>query len=56
VLDWHLPVLVVMTAPSAYFISTGRLRRWHGFVLLALYIAYWVVSFTMLGEVPIEMD
>jgi len=56
VLSWHLPVLVVMTALSAYFISTGRLRRWHGFVLLALYIAYWVVSFTMLGEAPIEMD
>jgi cation:H+ antiporter len=56
VLSWHLPVLVVMTALSAYFISTGRLRRRHGFVLLALYIAYWVVSFTMLGEAPIEMD
>jgi cation:H+ antiporter len=56
VLSWHLPVLVVMTALSAYFISTGRLRRWHGFVLLALYIAYWVVSFTMVGEAPIEMD
>jgi hypothetical protein len=26
------------------------------FRALALYIAYWVVSFTMLGEVPIEMD
>jgi hypothetical protein len=25
-------------------------------VLLALYIAYWLVSFTMLGEAPIEMD
>ena len=46
VLSWHLPVLVVMTALSAYFIRTGRLRRWHGFVLLALYIVYWVVSFT----------
>ena len=56
VLSWHLPVLVVMTALSAYFIHTGRLRRWHGFVLLALYIAYWVVSFTMLGEAPIETD
>jgi cation:H+ antiporter len=56
VLSWHLPVLVVMTALSAYFIHTGRLRRWHGFVLLALYIAYWVVSFAMLGEAPIEAD
>ena len=56
VLAWHLPVLVVMTALSAYFIGTGRLRRWHGFVLLALYVAYWVVSFTVLGEAPVEAD
>jgi cation:H+ antiporter len=56
VLDWHLPVLIVMTALSAYFIHTGRLRRWHGFVLLAMYIAYWVVSFTVFGEAPVEAD
>jgi len=56
VLSWHLPVLVVMTALAAYFVHTGRLRRWHGFVLLALYIAYWVVSFTVLGEAPVEAD
>jgi len=56
VLAWHLPVLVVMTAISAYFISTGRLRRWHGFLLLALYVLYWVVSFTLFGEAPIEAD
>jgi cation:H+ antiporter len=54
--SWHLPVLVVMTGLSAYFISTGRLRRWQGFVLLALYIAYWVISFTVLGEAPVETD
>ena len=54
VLSWHLPVLVVMTGLSAYFIHTGRLRRWHGFLLLALYIGYWVVSFTVFGEAPIE--
>jgi cation:H+ antiporter len=56
VLQWHLPVLFVMTALSAYFIHTGRLRRWHGLVLLALYIAYWAVSFTVLGEAPVEAD
>jgi cation:H+ antiporter len=56
VLSWHLPVLVVMTGLSAYFIHTGRLRRWHGFLLLALYIAYWVVSFTVFGEAPVEAD
>jgi cation:H+ antiporter len=56
VLSWHLPVLVVMTALSAYFIRTGRLRRRHGFVLLALYVTYWVVSFTVFGAAPIEAD
>ena len=56
VLSWHLPVLVVMTALAAYVIHTGRLRRRHGFVLLALYIAYWAVSFTVLGEAPVEAD
>ncbi|EXG82911.1 sodium:calcium antiporter [Cryptosporangium arvum] len=56
VLAWHLPVLVVMTGLSAYFISTGRLRRWHGFVLLALYLLYWAVSWSMFGEVPIDAD
>jgi cation:H+ antiporter len=56
VLSWHLPVLVVMTGLAAYFIHTGRLRRWHGVVLLALYIAYWVVSFTVFGEAPVEVD
>jgi len=56
VLSWHLPSLVGMTGLSAYFISTGRLRRWHGFVLLALYLAYWVVSFTVFGGVPIDTD
>jgi cation:H+ antiporter len=56
VLSWHLPVLAVMTGLSAYFIHTGRLRRWHGFVLLALYIAYWVISFAVLGEAPVEAD
>jgi cation:H+ antiporter len=56
VLSWHLPVLVVMTSLSAYFLYTGRLRRWHGFVLLALYVAYWVVSFAVFGEAPVEAD
>jgi cation:H+ antiporter len=56
VLSWHLPVLVVMTGLSAYFIHTGQLRRWHGFVLLALYVAYWVISFTVLGEAPVEAE
>jgi cation:H+ antiporter len=56
VLSWHLPFLIGMTALSAYFISTGRLRRWHGFVLLTLYIVYWVVSFAVFGAAPIDTD
>ncbi|MEU4667562.1 sodium:proton exchanger [Amycolatopsis sp. NPDC023774] len=56
VLSWHLPVLVGMTALAAYFLYTRRLRRWHGFVLLALYIAYWAVSFAVFGGAPIETD
>ncbi len=54
VLVWHLPVLVVMTGLGAYFISTGRLRRRDGFLLLALYIAYWIISYTLFGEAPID--
>jgi cation:H+ antiporter len=49
-------VLAVMTALAAYFVYTRRLRRWHGFVLLTLYVVYWIVSFTMFGEAPVELD
>ena len=34
VLHWHLPVLIVLTGLAAGFMWTGRLKRWHGFVLL----------------------
>jgi cation:H+ antiporter len=54
VLKWHLPVLVVMTGIAAYFLSTGQLKRWHGYVLLALYITYWIISFTVYGGAPVE--
>ncbi|MGY1625221.1 sodium:calcium antiporter [Geodermatophilus sp. SYSU D00965] len=56
VLAWHLPALVVLTGLAAYFLSTGRLRRWHGVVLLALYAAYWVVSVLAFGGAPVELD
>ncbi|GAA0537356.1 sodium/hydrogen exchanger [Saccharopolyspora subtropica] len=55
VLTWHLPVLIVLTALAAYFFSTGRLKRWHGCVLLALYAVYWGVSFAVFGEAPVEL-
>jgi cation:H+ antiporter len=54
VLRWHLPVLVVLTALSAYFLYTGRLKRWHGCVLLGLYAVYWGVSFVVFGGAPVE--
>ena len=53
-LRWHLPVLVGMTALAAYFLSTGQLKRWHGCVLLALYVAYWIVSFVVYGGAPVD--
>ncbi len=54
VLRWHLPALVCLTGVAAYFLSTGRLKRWHGFVLLGLYIAYWIVSFVVYGGAPVD--
>lgn len=55
-LTWHLPALILLTWLAAYFLWTGRLQRWHGFVLMGLYILYWVVTFFGLGTIPIEMD
>jgi cation:H+ antiporter len=54
VLEWHLPVLIGMTALSAVFLATGRLRRWHGFVLLAFYAAYFVLSLVFFNGVPLD--
>jgi cation:H+ antiporter len=56
VLTWHLPVLLVLTVLSAIFLATGRLRRWHGVVLLALYVAYFVVSLVVFNGVPLDTD
>lgn len=56
VVTWHLPVLIVMTALSAIFLATGRLRRWHGVVLLVLYLVYFVVSLVAFNGVPIDSD
>lgn len=55
VFTWHLPALVVLTALAAYLLSTGRLTRWHGGTLLALYVVYWVVSLVAFGGVPVEL-
>jgi cation:H+ antiporter len=56
VLSWHLPALVALTALGACFLSTGRLKRWHGGILLALYAGYWVISFIAFGGAPVALD
>jgi cation:H+ antiporter len=55
VLTWHLPAFVVLTGFAAYFLSGGRLTRWHGYLLLGFYAAYWVVSFVVFGVVPADV-
>lgn len=54
VLAWQLAALVVANGLAAYFVSTGQLRRWHGFTLLALYAVYWIVSFAEFGTAPVD--
>ena len=54
VFTWHLPALIVINGFAAYALFTGRLRRWHGAALLVGYIAYWTISFTVFGLVPVD--
>ena len=54
IFSWHLPALVVINGFAAYAMFTGHLRRWHGAVLLVGYIAYWVISFSVFGLVPVD--
>jgi cation:H+ antiporter len=56
VLIWHLPSLIALTGFAAYCLSTGRLKRGYGCTLLALYVAYWVVSLVAFGGAPVELD
>ena len=56
VLTWHLPALIAMTSLAAYLLSTGRLKRRHGLLLLALYAAYWVISLLAFGGAPVDLD
>ncbi|WP_246998790.1 sodium:calcium antiporter [Halosolutus gelatinilyticus] len=53
VLAFHLPAVIVLTAVAAYAISTGRVRRRHGYVLAGLYVAYWLLALLVFGGVPI---
>jgi cation:H+ antiporter len=52
VLTWHVPALILLTGAAAYFLFTGRLKRWHGYFLLTFYVIYWLVSFFKFGVVP----
>ncbi|MDL5362475.1 sodium:calcium antiporter [Halalkalicoccus sp. NIPERK01] len=54
VLYFHFPALLVVTALGAYFIATGRIRRWHGLLLGGLYVGYWIVAVFVFGGVPIS--
>jgi cation:H+ antiporter len=51
---WHLPALIILSLLAAYFIYTGRLKPWHGYTLLGLYVVYWLVSFVYFGVLPAE--
>ncbi|MFD1562020.1 sodium:calcium antiporter [Haloarchaeobius amylolyticus] len=53
VLTFHLPSVIVVTALAAYFLSTGRLERRHGYLLGGLYVGYWLVAILVFGGVPI---
>ncbi|MBC3194861.1 sodium:proton exchanger [Pseudonocardia sp. C8] len=54
VFGWHLPALIVINGLAAFALFTGRLRRWHGAALLAGYVAYWAISFSVFGLVPVD--
>jgi cation:H+ antiporter len=54
VLRWHFPALMVLTGLAAGFLWTGHLKRWHGVVLLTLYVAYWIVSYAVYGGAPLD--
>lgn len=53
VLTFHLPAIVIVTALAAYFMYRGEVKRWHGVLLLGLYVAYWVIALSVFGGVPI---
>lgn len=53
VLIFHLPAMVLMTALAGYFFYEGELKRWHGYLLAGLYVAYWVIALIVFSGVPI---
>ena len=53
VLTFHLPAIIVVTTLAAYFMYQGELKRWHGYLIGGLYVAYWVIAFAVFGGAPI---
>lgn len=53
VLMFHLPAMIVVTALAAYFFYEGNVKRWHGYLLAGLYVAYWVIALVVFSGVPI---
>jgi cation:H+ antiporter len=54
-LSWHLPALIILSLLAVYFIYSGQLTPWYGYILLGLYVVYWVVSFVYFGVLPAEL-
>lgn len=53
VVTFHLPAILLVTTLAAYFLYEGQLKRWHGYLLGGLYVAYWVVALLVYGSVPV---
>jgi len=53
VLTLHLPAIIVMVFLAAYFMYQGEVKRWYGYLLLGLYVAYWVIALTLFSGVPV---
>lgn len=53
VLTFHLPAIILVTTLAAYFMYSGEVKRWHGYLLAGLYVAYWVIALALFGGVPL---
>ncbi|WP_338739730.1 sodium:proton exchanger [Haloplanus salilacus] len=53
VLTFHLPAMIIVTVLAAYFFYQGEMKRWHGYLLGGLYVAYWVIALVVYSGVPI---
>lgn len=53
VLVFHLPAVVVLTVVVPAVVSSGAIRRRHGYALAGLDAAYWAVAFLVFGGLPV---